>query len=1476
MLMTVKEIIIWRNLKRVVLILLGLCSVSRHYETTYLCREGNIFAAATRDNCVILGGMADTESAVNGLLINAINCNSLNMSEYSKSMQTRKLYSILKNKADIVLLSDVRISSRNKTADIGGLRQTLEKNPYCAYNLILHSTQNKRGVGMMIKKSLCLSEINRTYDRDENYLAISLQDPAGKTFICCAVYGPNNRDDNFFDRLEQGLRTLGNFPMIIGGDWNCTFSDASVETNIDCLNMTNVPNAAHSRKIRLLCENLDLTDPFRILWPNTKKFSYFPRNVNQINRSRIDFFLMSSCLITKLSRCDINSMPNCKAFDHATILLDFRNAGTRNGGNRRIYNSILSDPDIDIVVKLTVLETHLTHCIIDDDSILWRGHNALEMVGRCRALLRSVGPTPTILPYEQINLEIINTRNGAIAEISDFLDTVDWERIQNADIECDQKTFIDVLVNNIVNEVSSYQSFIGKKKKEFKQSVQDRLIAALNSRNIDMDVIRDIEQQLVRLKEQEINFELEKYAIFDILTSEKITPSFLKLAKTGRSEASLSEVKNNNGEEFATESDRNKFISNYYRSVYSIPEERRGAQTISIEEFLGPEVLNNRLVREKKVPAHLANEFEQPLTLAELDKSVHQAKINSAGGLDGLNNKTIKKFWPLLRTPMKRLADESFGTGTLPESFKTAVIKLIPKKGDLSNIKNWRPISLLNCLYKVFSRAINNRLKKVSDSLTSRAQKGFTKERQIQETLANVISSIAKSNTDNIPMAVLAIDQAKAFDSIDHNYMAKVLEFFGFGERFRGMILTATTGRKACILLPDGTTTDRFDLERGNSQGDCPSPILFNLCNQILLFKIELDPGIVGAPVPFPECDWEEKRIPVTPDESADGYLTVRLPVRSVINPQPEDTFKLEANRETGRIDSFADDGTSCTNADSTSLGRMKTILRHFGEMSGLQCNLDKSNVMVTGTGGQVPAWLHDSGFKVSNEIELLGFKIRWDLGGLTDNFARAITKINQSINYWNRFRLSLPGRINITKTFLYSQIGYHGSILTPSPEQISVMTALISNYVTGTANIARSRVFAPTDMGGLGLFEVDDYITGIQSGWIKRILLSTRDNWRYDAACYASGNILTLSPADFDPRKEPVLQNIATSWQKFLYGFYSTGMNIEKSYILNNPVIKRSRDDTGFITKSFLVQRPPLDFKKFAKLRFCDITENNSIITLAEINERFELDMNLITYMRLGTAITHHIRYRYHNIVANGADPPISVESFLKSFKKGSNKFRKALAKPALEKNLMKNLASARKFVNLLDCNNRETDQLRKIAGGWSLNLLPNRTKDVLFQFTGNTIKINTRLSHFTNTNRGCTFCWCTKKLPVPEETMIHLFWNCPYTGELLRCLENDYMNNCLGCEENRKKFWLLGLKINILVDGMAVPVPMLGYIYRATFIYTLWDNHKIKRAPSWQTFKTDWEIEVKKIILASSKLRHELMTNNSPICRHWNGRQE
>jgi hypothetical protein len=130
--------------------------------------------------------------------------------------------------------------------------------------------------------------------------------------------------------------------------------------------------------------------------------------------------------------------------------------------------------------------------------------------------------------------------------------------------------------------------------------------------------------------------------------------------------------------------------------------------------------LNNPVVADSKLSNEEMTTLDLPLTMEELNTAVEGANSSSAPGIEGFNTKIIQKFWYIFSIPLHRYAIKCFENGRLTKSFKTAVFKLIPKKGDCSDINKWRPISLLSCLYKVISRAINNRLKLVVNRFTTR------------------------------------------------------------------------------------------------------------------------------------------------------------------------------------------------------------------------------------------------------------------------------------------------------------------------------------------------------------------------------------------------------------------------------------------------------------------------------------------------------------------------------------------------------------------------------------------------------------------------------------------------------------------------------------------------------------------------------------------------------------------------------------
>jgi hypothetical protein len=327
-------------------------------------------------------------------------------------------------------------------------------------------------------------------------------------------------------------------------------------------------------------------------------------------------------------------------FDHKSVHLRLnKKVPVRRPKRLIIQGSILSDPDIDVVAWYSLIETYLHHLTLDGVT-RQDVDNTLILVGRVRQLLKDAGPD---LSYYQNNIteEIINTRELNLVRINRIIENYPIELLYNFELNITDDLFLEVLINNFRNDVTSNQDFIFKFKKREKVALSNDLRVA-RAEN-DSDLIDSLEDKLSRLNEQEIRDRLQSSCLYEHLNNEKMTPLFLNLAKISKGSASLSDILQPGGAAFETDRDRKKYILDFYETLY---ENNSDPETVpDIETFLGPEIVRHPLVTSSKLSAEQCNFLEQDLTLQELDNSISSAKLASAGGMDGLNNRTLKKFW---------------------------------------------------------------------------------------------------------------------------------------------------------------------------------------------------------------------------------------------------------------------------------------------------------------------------------------------------------------------------------------------------------------------------------------------------------------------------------------------------------------------------------------------------------------------------------------------------------------------------------------------------------------------------------------------------------------------------------------------------------------------------------------------------------------------------------------------------------------
>ncbi len=174
--------------------------------------------------------------------------------------------------------------------------------------------------------------------------------------------------------------------------------------------------------------------------------------------------------------------------------------------------------------------------------------------------------------------------------------------------------------------------------------------------------------------------------IFECLNNERPTNTFLTIARNINKGDTLSHICDNDGKEFGSELNRNTYITNYFGKLYNTLDSAPLDED-TINSFLGEEIVNSALVQNSKLTVQERDLLDSPLTLDELDTSLGKANIRSAPGIDGYSNKAIIKCWKYIRVPLWKYANYCFETGTLTNSFRSATIKLIPKKVRLVKYK---------------------------------------------------------------------------------------------------------------------------------------------------------------------------------------------------------------------------------------------------------------------------------------------------------------------------------------------------------------------------------------------------------------------------------------------------------------------------------------------------------------------------------------------------------------------------------------------------------------------------------------------------------------------------------------------------------------------------------------------------------------------------------------------------------------------
>ena len=309
-------------------------------------------------------------------------------------------------------------------------------------------------------------------------------------------------------------------------------------------------------------------------------------------------------------------------------------------------------------------------------------------------------------------------------------------------------------------------------------------------------------------------------------------------------------------------------------------------------------------------------------------------------------------------------------------------VLIYKKRGDIKNLKNWRPISLLNVDYKIISKVLTPRLAKVLESIVNPDQTYPVPGRRVFSNitlLRDIIDSIQE--TDECAILV-SLDQEKAFDRVDRTFLLQLLEIYGFGSDFCRWITTLYDDAFMRIIIND-CLSSKVCLQLGVRQGDPLSPLLYVICVKVLASLIRRSPETEGFLLP------------------GDSGLQARARLYA------DDVFTVLKNLK--------------------SLETLLSLIELYEKGTGAKLNKSKIEAMWLG------AWRSRSdkplGLTWVKKMKVLGvffgtFPVE------QDNWMPKINKLEKALNLWRMRSLSLLGKALVINILGFSKLLYLAKVL--------------------------------------------------------------------------------------------------------------------------------------------------------------------------------------------------------------------------------------------------------------------------------------------------------------------------------------------------------------------------------------------------------------------------------------------------------------